>query len=351
MNIREIESAILDSATEVVSFDVFDTLLVRPVIDPSDLFYIIERRVREAIADPRYPFAHIRVWAEKRARQQIRLQRPDYEDITLDEIYGVLEKELRVSVDDIALMKQLEVAVELQYLRPRKGIKDLYALAVDNNKLIITISDVYLPACHVVDVLNRNGFHHIHRHFISSEIRLSKRTGNLFHFVLTELQIKPAGLVHIGDKKDADVERPKKYGIQAFHFEKPVVRFFNETLNSRIWKHTIQRTDSSYRLMLGLIINNMFDAMPSHGWEKESLFNGDPYILGYYGAGPVFFSLTKWLMESSIKGGYEKLVFIARDGYIPLKIFNILQPLYEKLPQTDYLRISRSACYPFRFHI
>ena len=349
MNVREIESAILNSATEVVSFDVFDTLLVRPVIDPPDLFYIVERRVREAIGDHRYPFAHIRVWAEKRARQQLRLQRPDFEDITLDEIYGVLESDLRLSADDIDLMKQLEIAVELQYLRPRQGIKDLYALAVDNNKLIITISDVYLPACHVVDVLTRNGFHHIHRHFISSEIRLSKRTGNLFHYVLAELEIKPAGLVHIGDNKGADVERPKKYGIQAFHFEKPVARFFSETVHSRLWKHGIQRTDSSYRLMLGLIINNMFDATSSHDWERESLFNGDPYVLGYYGAGPVLFALTKWLMESSIRGGYEKLVFIARDGYIPLEIFKILRPLYETLPQTDYLRISRSACYPFDF--
>lgn len=43
LSLDRIKTAIANSKTEVVSFDVFDTLIVRPFWEPSDLFLLLNR--------------------------------------------------------------------------------------------------------------------------------------------------------------------------------------------------------------------------------------------------------------------------------------------------------------------
>lgn len=69
---------------KVVSFDVFDTLLSRPFVEPTDLFLYIETIYK------RNGFARERVQAEKRARIKS-LE----EDITLEEIYKEVKPKFR----------------------------------------------------------------------------------------------------------------------------------------------------------------------------------------------------------------------------------------------------------------
>lgn len=66
---------------KVVSFDIFDTLLIRPFLRPTDIFRYIE--IEYSIAG----FAEERVFAERRARATIGKR-----EVTLDDIYGCISE-------------------------------------------------------------------------------------------------------------------------------------------------------------------------------------------------------------------------------------------------------------------
>ena len=71
---------------DVISFDVFDTLLFRPFSDPGDLFELVG-------LDLDYPgFRRQRIRAEERARQESR-ESAETREVTLAEIWKILERE------------------------------------------------------------------------------------------------------------------------------------------------------------------------------------------------------------------------------------------------------------------
>ena len=40
---------IADSDFDIVSFDIFDTLIIRPFYTPTDLFYLIENKIQKKV--------------------------------------------------------------------------------------------------------------------------------------------------------------------------------------------------------------------------------------------------------------------------------------------------------------
>lgn len=111
---------------DVVSFDIFDTLLVRKLQKPTDLFKMIE------ITSNAPGFAHQRIYAERRARSEV-----DFEEITLDEIYDRLPTRFKKIQDT-------EKATESMVLYRNRIVAELYKAAVAEKKRIIAISDMYL---------------------------------------------------------------------------------------------------------------------------------------------------------------------------------------------------------------
>ena len=131
-----IKGALLKPRVKAVSFDIFDTLLVRPALSPSDLFALVGKRAGLACN-----FPQIRREAELAAREGRAAGR---EEVSLDDIYRVLEKAL----GDSALcsrLKQAELDVEADYLYPRKAVREIYAAVLATGKEIIISSDMYLP--------------------------------------------------------------------------------------------------------------------------------------------------------------------------------------------------------------
>ena len=85
--------------TEYVSFDIFDTLVLRNVEKPTDVFSWIDRE--------NAGFFEARVQAEKTARQNA-----THEDVTLDEIYLNMGK--TVGHEEAQRLRALELSTELQ---------------------------------------------------------------------------------------------------------------------------------------------------------------------------------------------------------------------------------------------
>ena len=90
---------------DVISFDVFDTLIFRPFTSPRVLFSIMESRLGI------YKFSKIRVDSEDEVRK-LNQEKYNHDNTTLSEIYNLISKKTNLCPIKTA---QLEFELELNY--------------------------------------------------------------------------------------------------------------------------------------------------------------------------------------------------------------------------------------------
>ena len=355
-----IKRRILSSSVEVVSFDVFDTLLVRPFFAPTDLFDFLDFYVRDLLGLPdRIGFKQRRIEAESMARE--RLCGNDSEDVTLLDIYGVLEELVPLSSEQLELVMRREIALELKYCRPRQAAKALFDLALHAGKMVVAASDMYLPLPVIRELLSANGYDGIGQVFLSNDRKRTKGTGNLYALMAEELGVETERIFHIGDNLEADVHQAQRCGLQAAHFPRCADLLMNgvEGVYSGEAFHCIyQKTFGmrrardfqrflGMRLLLGMVANRLFDN-PFPQFHPDSDFNADPRVIGYGVLGPHLFAIADWLVQETKRHGYQNLNFMARDGYLPMKAFEILQAETPLPVELHYLYFTRSSILPLQ---
>lgn len=207
--ISKLSDAVIDRA-EIISFDVFDTLVVRNVKEPADVFDLVENAYnRENPGKQIIGFKRIRIESERRARSNSK-----YKEITLDEIYDELES---IYGDSCKRLRELEISMEKNICQANEEMKCFYDKMRELGKRIIIISDMYLSKEIIKDILDRCGYEGYEKIFVSSEYRLMKRDGSLFEIVKQEYVVgENRCTLHIGDHPLADDIAPKKKGLQTF---------------------------------------------------------------------------------------------------------------------------------------
>lgn len=311
---REATYAIGDS--EVVSFDIFDTLLIRPFIAPTDVFLFIEYRYK------REGFALERVNAEKRARKKS-LE----EDIQIEEIY----KEIKPKFRDLI---NVELATEEFLLRPsEQGVK-IYSDAVKAGKDIVCISDMYLPESFLMKVLRKNGFDKIRRVFVSGDVRKTKGSGSLFLHALKELRCDKNSIIHFGDNQVADCEVPRKLGLRAYRVLKYAESYLSSPSNiaRRMFFMNNANIASSAHSAL---ISQRFTAQNTHCsyWE----------YLGYTYGGPLALSYVSFIDKEAKKNHVDELLFISRDGFALKAVYDKFFNKDKKSIISEYGYVSRAV--------
>lgn len=208
---------------DIVSFDIFDTLLLRDVLFPNDIFHILGTYVEQnkGIAG----FQYIRQNEEQNIRQE-----SIHEDITLDEIYDRIERVLGVSCQDIM---QQEMNLEAEYLIQNPIIKQVFDMAIKENKQIWILSDMYLPYEFLAKILSDKGYNGYQRLVVSGEFRKAKFSGNMYRELMDITGVNPQKWLHIGDNIQSDIEIPRKMGITAYHYVALRDRYFSNKKEER----------------------------------------------------------------------------------------------------------------------
>ena len=285
---------------QIVSFDIFDTLLLRPYIRPTDLFLHIEKVKNKPF------FCQLRQDAEREARNK----RPDVEDITFDEIYDEID-------NDFKSLKQVELDFENMVLTQNPELKQVYDYALEKNKKVIITSDMYLSTGFLSNVLKKNGFAKFDKIYVSGDIGKGKYTGNLYKYIINDLNVTNSkDILHIGDNKHSDYKKAQKLGIRTILY-KQVARQFIES-NPRISKF-LERN----REKLGASILVAFLAIK---WQNKrcGTVNKDTYWenLGYEYAGPIAYGYSRFVEKEAVNNKLSTMLFVARDGYTLQKVFN-----------------------------
>lgn len=286
---------------DVISFDIFDTLLLRPYAQPTDLFKHIEQFSGMS------GFCQERIDAEHRVRNSYQIG----EEITFDEIYGEINPKFKKC-------KKLELEMEYQTLRRNEEIFLLYQEALKNKKKIIIISNMYLPEDFISKVLHKNGYKNYTKLFVSSKERLSKNTSNLFRFALNDVKVPASKVLHIGDNRHDDYDMAKLAGIDSLLYTKVLEQFFNAP-------------DNKYALNFYNFHKNKYEAgiivmLCAWQWLRSSLAPSKDYWydLGFYIAGTPIYGYVNYIINNSSK--IDELIFVARDGYTLQKVYNLLAP-------------------------
>lgn len=276
---------------EVVSFDVFDTLLLRRHYSPADVF---------SHASGAW-FRLKRIAAERLAR----IVHRNREDVTLAQIYAFL----RAGPDS-------ELAAERETLFPNPQARAIYDYARAANKRIIAISDMYLPGNVVGELLKRTGYGDVERVYLSCDAGMTKSGGRLFEHVYRDLGVSPDRIVHIGDHAISDRDRPRERGLRSHHLPSPRMRFESAgAVHPRIVRALRRSRKPSHSLLLGLMRDGLAD------------WNGDYwYAFGFAVAGPIVNAFADWIHRRYADGGHDRAFLFARDGYLPREVLKLRHP-------------------------
>ncbi len=337
----KIRDKIRDPQIKIVSFDVFDTLLFRPVLTPVDIFRLLENKLDIP------NFHNMRVTAEAEARRYKSIY---VQDITLEEIYETYAHLFGLTEGESKALMQEELDVEYTLLYARKSAKYLYQQALEAGKEIIIISDMYLPGDFIDTVLKKNGYEGYTHIYVSSETGVLKSTKLMYRLVLDDLKIqsiKPCEVLHIGDNKRADVDSAIASGMNAMHLPKPADIKNNCMQLKRIDSFILMDWMNSNNAMLfGILINMYFDD-PFIEFHRSTYFNGDAKLMGYWFA-PLMIAFTKWMIESVEKEGIEQLLWVWRDGYLPAQLFQLMRPCFtERSLEVKKIYMGRDLRMPF----
>lgn len=199
---------------DLVSCDVFDTLLLRHVSSPALVFDIVGREaVERGMVDSGLSptlFRLARQDAERRARAAARGGETD-----LAGIYHCAKLGNAETLADL----ELEVEASLIYANPLM-LPVLEELARQGRPAVL-LSDMYLGAEQIRQLLCGAGIRDefFRALFVSSDHGCSKRNGGLFRRLLEDNPaVPPSRILHIGDDPIGDVAMARSAGLGAVHY-------------------------------------------------------------------------------------------------------------------------------------
>lgn len=297
------------SGYEVVSFDIFDTLIFRPFSEPTDLFFFLgERLVRP-------DFKGLRREVEGRARFACYKANGHYE-VTLREIWEEMERQTGWPVE---AGMQAELALEKQFCYANPFMLEVWRELVKHGKRIVIVSDMYLPGRVLEEILTANGYTGFEKLYVSCEYRKSKSVGDLFDAVRREF---PGTAVHVGDNPYGDVTMAKKHGFAVCPY--PNVNEAGERYRAFDMSAMV---GGAYR---GLVNNHLYCGNAAYSMEYEYGFvYGGLFVTGY----------CAFIHEYCKQNGVGKVLFLSRDGDILKKAYDMLFPE----DATEYVFWSRRA--------
>ena len=194
------------SQFDVISFDIFDTLIFRPFSEPTDVFFMVGEKLDFL------DFKRIRTEQEFLSRRD-KLNTHGTNEVTLEDIWARMEKETGIP-SDAGIKTELETESEYCFANPY--MKKIYDGIKEAGKTIVITSDIYLPSDFLRSMLEKNGFTGFDKLYVSCEHGCSKSDGRLYKKIKKDYPGK--SFIHVGDNKVSDVDRAKEAGFETHYY-------------------------------------------------------------------------------------------------------------------------------------
>jgi FMN phosphatase YigB (HAD superfamily) len=311
---------------DIISFDIFDTLIMRKVYSPEDVFRLMDLKLDMQ----NEKFSVLRSMAVSSFNGR---------EYTLDELYDQIQIITNWSVEKITQLKQMEMDLEQSIIVPRKRMIELFLDLQKSGKELYLVSDMYLPNDFILKLLHNVGINLPMNHvIISGEIKFSKREGRLWEYYRSHI-VNNKTAIHIGDDKTSDIINPQKYGIAAYYIMSASEMLRNSSLGE-IEPFICGLYES---LIMGTLCAKLFDNPFQLNESKGNINFKDFKSLGYCWYGNIILTYLLWTIQQASKLKLHQFLFLARDGYFLLEDFNYLIHLYSIKESYEgiYLPVSR----------
>lgn len=290
------------SEIDVLSLDVFDTILYRRCLEPTDVFGYLENKTNT------HNLKKKRIHAESRSRETVR---PNIgREVSIDEIYSSSD-----GIPPHIASPEIELHVEKKFLRAQPDVRAIITLARQMGKRIIAISDIYLSSEKITTLLEHAGIF-VDKVYTSCEYRdqnLGKYNGKLYKHVAAEEGLSVERILHIGDNIISDVLNGRKAGVNALHVKTVPQLLREDRLTGHLAAHAF---NTSASIALGQIAAHQF----------ENKHQSDFYRIGYSIGGPLVLGFAKYILTSAESSAIKHLNLLTRDGIILNEVLKILAP-------------------------
>lgn len=314
----------------VISFDIFDTLVTRKIHNPDDLFKIMQTIIKDK-------FSLEVDFLEKRKKAEA-LANIEFNAYTnIDNIYEKLSEVMDITTSQSEEIKQIEISLEKALICPREDMLKVFEKLKKMGKHIILVSDMYLTREIVCDLLETCGFLGYEKIFLSCEIGLRKDTDSIWEEIFKEYD--KSSFIHVGDNLRSDWQTLADRKVASLWLMNASDL---ATVDSRGDYKQFEIKGTGNSVTLGLILNKKIYNSPFALCEDGYCTINSAKEYGYTIFGPLFYEFTKWIMEKV--DSETKLLFLAREGYLLSKIYKIICEGEKKAEvENHYLLISRRA--------
>lgn len=305
-----------------VSFDIFDTCLIRRCGSPDNVFFLLGQRLFGVDTTLANMFYNWRVGAEKEAKKLY-----NKSVVSIEDIYTTIRSELqsKYSIDELV---DAEKNIESDLLCALPATLDIISELRTKGTDIVFISDMYLPSELLSEILQREGISmKTDDIFVSCECGCTKSTGELYSYVSKirgELPQK-----HYGDNLWSDIKKAREVGINSVQidssFSKTEIFLLEQTKNIR------------QCLVISCLVGALRHSRLTSGFGKFSGFSSDFVV-------PVWTAYVLACLRKASKDGLDRLYFLARDGYILHYIAKQYTSIFFNI-ECRYLYVSRKSMY------
>ncbi len=308
---------------DVISFDIFDTLIMRDLLDSSDVLAI----TGETVKDPSLP--------DDRKRIEKEIRNESHEPKLFDIYTRFVGNRTAYSYNSDEL-KQVELSVEENHILPRRRMIDALKYAISSGKKVFLTSDMYMDESELSKLLNNCGVDGDFEIIDSCEYDVSKFTGELFD-VLTD-KAANSNILHIGDDELVDQTRAEEKGIDSYLIASSY-RMLAMSNSSFVFDSIKTFDDKCY---LGKLVSEMLnDPFALNGLA------GKITLSSYKDIAMLMFPITKLFFDHiiSLSENYDCLLFPSRDGFY---LFNLYCKYRndnhnKNLPPAKYIYSSRMS--------
>ena len=321
----------------VVSFDVFDTLVVRPFLHASgSRTYLADlARRRLGVQD----FQVLRERAETSARNAA------MQDVDSSLIYRELARQTGMDAGTVDALHRLELETEHRQFRPRQAIVEIAARLKRSGKRIVAISDMYLSQANLKRILPGEIRELAEQIYVSCDTGWRKDTGEAWNRIPPQLGVVPGNWLHVGDNEHSDIQLPYQLGfLPPVHVLRPASLLEVVPALRRLRPNRAQSAQWPNQLFLGLVANRLSelaDRTPA-AFGRHLTFDA-PEDVGYVVFGPLIFDYLAWISRMALAEGIDKVLFLSREGFLLEKAFKRIRSHVPELSSVDgvYLLASR----------
>lgn len=293
---------------DVVSFDLFDTLVMRNTLFPTDVYEILEGRLKQqGVA--------IEGFAGKRLECEKHLAKTG--SLTLTQIYQYMLKEYSVKGVSAETLADMEWSVDLDLLVPRTEMCELASQIYRSGKEVYIVSDTYYTKEQLGYLLNKFDVK-VTDIFASCEFGTSK-TQELFGCLRECLGQR--SYLHVGDDSVADVECAERFGLATYKICSGA-ELLEAVGYMGMWESVETLAD---RIKLGMFVAKVFNSPFQFETEECRIEVSTAHDIGYVFAAPIITDFVIWFDKMVQKYQLINVWMGARDGYLLKKLYDYLK--------------------------